>query len=407
MHQVAIISVHGCPIARLGETDTGGMNVYVRHLARCLGDQGIRVDVFTRRHDPADPQVVELGANVRLIHIDAGPLDEPKYDIFPHLSIFLERLEAFRRSEGIEYDLLHTHYWLSGYVGTRLSHLWKVPHVVSFHTLAYLKRLAHVGERESILRVENERMVVRHADQVIASSQNEKDALVRHYGASATKVSVIPCGVDINLFRPIDREIARDHTNLDKHRRYLLYVGRVEPLKGIDLLIEGMLRLRSHYDAQLLILGGNKSVDEQREKLLTRVRHLGLGKNVQFLGPMPQEVLPDYYCAADVCLVPSYYESFSLVALEAMACGSPVVATRVGGLQSVVQDGRTGYLVPWRCSDPFVDRVEILLLNESLRQAMGRAGRALAITNGWQVVGQRVTELYAQILRSRKLAAAS
>ena len=383
------------------------MNVYVLQLARKLGARGVKVDVYTRYHDPNDPQVVPLSRNARVIHLQAGPYDERKHQIYSHLPHFIQQLQQFRIRRRLTYDLVHTHYWLSSRVGNVLARQWGVPHITTFHTLAEVKRRARVGEKEPLLRIQGERCAVARADRIIALSTHEREALVRFYDANPSKVVIIPCGVDTHLFQPVDRAVARQYVNVSLDGQTILYVGRIEPLKGLDLLLHAMARLEPVDDMKLLVVGGSSNGDRQACRLRRLARDLGIAQRVRFQGALPQEVLPYYYSAADVAVVPSYYESFGLVALEAMACGTPVIASRVGGLQSVVHDGQTGYLVPWRCPESYSQRLEMLLASEPLRRAMGRTAHAVASQMDWASVAQRVEKEYLDLLGARSVATAS
>ena len=393
MYRLAVLSLHGCPVARLGEKDTGGMNVYVLQLARELGRCGNQVDVFTRWHDPDDPQVIDLGDNARVIHLKAGPYFETKSSLSRYIPEFLENLYRFQRSEETSYDLIHSHYWLSGSAGIKLSDEWDIPHVTTFHTLAKTKMQAWAGETESQLRVATEALVMRSVDAIVVSTEQEREDLSRLYHISPHNVRVIPAGVDLKLFRPIDKARARKALGLSE-KRIVLSVGRVEPLKGLDVLIGAMARLEDTADTRLLIVGGQPGRDRELTRLKSMATTLGLQDAVTFTGTVDQTELPNYYSAADVFVMPSYYESFGLVALEAMACGTPVIASRVAGLKTFVKDGQVGYLIPWHCPEPYAQRLDMLLANRGLRESMGKAATAKAQTMGWNQVATGMLDLY-------------
>ena len=323
MHRLALLSVHGCPVARLGERDTGGMNVYLRQVAMELGRRGNKVDVYTRHHEPGDAQVIDLGDNARVIHLKAGPYSETKVGLHRYIREFLANLYLFQQSEGTTYDLVHSHYWLSGWAGTELSRRWDVPHVTTFHTLAKRKLEAREGERESQIRIEAESRIMRAVDAIVVSTEQERQDLSRLYQVPPSMVSVIPAGVDLKLFRPLDRARARQSLGLTENR-VILSVGRIEPLKGLDIPIRAMARLDDATDARLLIVGGDPGRDSELKRLRSMAAQMGLRDVVTFAGAKDQTELPTYYSAADVFVLPSYYESFGLVALEAMACGVPV-----------------------------------------------------------------------------------
>ena len=393
MRRLALLSFHGCPVARLGEKDTGGMNVYVLQAAREFGRRGYQVDVYTRYHDPKDPQIVELGEGARVIHLKAGPYDTTKEALYEYIPEFLSSLYSFQRAEDISYDLVHSHYWLSGRVGLILSQKWRVPHVTTFHTLAKTKLMARAGEEESELRITTEKRVIDNADAIVVSTEQEKEDIVRLYRTSPHKIQVIPAGVDLELFQPVNKAHARQALGL-REKKVILYVGRLEPLKGLSILINALTLLEDPSDTRLLIVGGSLEEDRELERLKSLARGLGVTDIVTFTGSVKQTELPNYYSAADVFVLPSHYESFGLVALEAMACGTPVVASRVGGLKSIVRNGETGYLIPWRCPEPFAQRLDMLLANPGLRETMGKAARARAQKMSWSSVAERTLDFY-------------
>ena len=398
MNRLAMLSFHGCPVARLGEKDTGGMNVYVLQLAREFARRGISVDVFTRAHDPGDPQVVELEPGARVVHLNAGPYVAAKQNLFNYIPAFLSELSSFQRSEGTRYDLVHSHYWLSGRVGMTLSRMWGVPHVTTFHTLAKTKLRARAGERESARRVAAESLIIRDVDAMIVSTEEEKHDLVRLYRAHACKINVVPAGVDLELFRPTDQQKAREMLGI-RENRIILYVGRIEPLKGIEILLRAVTFLECTADTRVLIVGGSPGNDAELDRLNALAVQLDIEDLVTFTGAVRQTELPRYYGAADTFVFPSHSESFGLAALEAMACATPVIVSRVGGLKTFIDSGKTGYLVPWHCPEAFAQRLETLLANPALKNAMGQAARAKALRMGWWHVADRTLEFYSGLLR--------
>lgn len=393
---IAMVSVHGCPYIRAGEKDAGGMNVYVLETAKELARRGARVDVFTRRHDPRDAQIMQLSPRARVVHLDAGPVSAEKEGVYEHIPDFCSALSEFQRKEGTSYDLVSSHYWLSGLVGLELSKRWRVPHVTSFHTLAEVKRRARPGESEHPERASGERRIAQAATRIVAWSEHERRAMAQLYGADPDKVLIIPPGVDDRKFRPLDRVVCRERLNLGGGR-ILLYVGRLERLKGVDILFRAVAALDDADDVSVIVIGGFANSPE-----LARLRRvaaqLGIDGRVSFLGSLPQDQLPEYYSAADICVLPSFYESFGLAALEAAACGTPVVASRVGGLPTIVKDGETGYLVAWRCPGPFQERLEILLRNQHLRRQMGQAARRHAENLSWELSGGKLCGLFESLV---------
>ncbi|MBM2826369.1 MAG: glycosyltransferase family 1 protein [Dehalococcoidia bacterium] len=398
--RVAVVSVHGCPLMPPGVKESGGMNVYVRELSRHLGRMGVKVDVFARWHDPEEPQTVSLGKNVRVVHLEAGGRGElGKDDIYQYLDEFLCNLESFRNLHQLKYDLIHSHYWLSGWVAAILKRRWRVPHVAMFHTLGEVKNRAMVGGHESPIRIRTERTVAARADCIIAPSPQEKSQVVRLYSASPSKVEVIPCGVDMKLFRPMDKEASRHKLGLSS-KKTILFVGRIDPIKGIDTLLESIPNLSDVGGIQVVVVGAAPEGNGEYSHLEELIRELGIGDAVQLVGAVERNLLPYYYNSADVCVIPSYYESFGMVAVESLACGTPVVASRVGGLQSTVRDWETGYLVPWRCPEAFAERLDIILGNEDVRRSMSQAARASVETFQWPVVARDVLRLYEALLES-------
>jgi D-inositol-3-phosphate glycosyltransferase len=403
MYRIAIISYHTCPVARLGGPETGGLNVYVRELSRELAERGHEVDVFTRRAGdvPAtEPSLVDGSPHARLIHIDAGPAEYVEKALLPdYLDQFEQGVVAFAEREGTTYDIVHSHYWLSGVVGERLKARWRVPHLTMFHTLAEVKSRSRISEWEPDVRIQAEHAIVQQADRIIAAGSDEKELLVRLYGAAAERISVVPCGVNLDLFQPVAQREARRELSLRDDDRILLFVGRIEPLKGIDILLGAAAELAMEHDCSVLVIGGDSGAQQGEIAYLRNLAaRLGIAERVSFLGAVDHERLPLYYSAADVCVVPSFYESFGLVALEAMACGTPVVASRVGGLAGTVRDGETGYLIPWRCPEPFAERIELLLGNEELRRAFGRTAREVVERFRWANVAESVIGVYRELI---------
>ncbi|MBT7081346.1 MAG: glycosyltransferase [Chloroflexi bacterium] len=329
--KIALLSVHSCPLQKLGGEDTGGMSVYIRELARELGSRGHQVDIYTRAHDPRDQQVYYLDTNVRLIHIEAGRVEEiNKLAIFPHARDLARNLNRFKRQNNIEYDVIHSHYWLSGLVGLWLHQWWNIPHVTMFHTLGAVKNTVGIGELEPELRITSERDVAAGCDRVIAATKRERNDLINYYGASADNIAVIPCGINLDLFSPVDMQLARQRLGMNGHK-VILYVGRINPLKGLDSLIEAVNHMNDA-DVRLVVVGGDH---EQNHS----------DKLVDYAGQIDHSELPYYYSAADVCVIPSHYETFCLVALESLACGTPLVATDVGGIGSLIKQGENGHIL--------------------------------------------------------------
>ena len=393
LERVALVSFHACPLAALGEGKAGGMNLHVRQLARSLGNLGIEVDIFTREHPEPHGIAQEISEKARVIHLPAGDLDTPLEELYDSLPEFQSRVLAYQGVNRLEYQAVHSHYWLSGWAGQRLASTWRVPHVITFHTLALVKMNSRAGETEPVQRQETERELMQAVTRIVAYSPHERNAMARLYGADPKKVVLIPCGVDLDTFRPLDREKARKEIGLDDDKS-LLFVGRIEPLKGLELLIRATAELGGGAKVRLLVVGGVLDGDPELDRMRRLAGELGIEGSVDFVGRVDHEELPLYYNAADVCVVPSFYESFGLAALESMACGTPVVATRVGGLSTIVEHGRSGYLKPWRCPDAFAGSLEVILSSERLQQSMGRSARRRAEGMSWDAVAAQVAEVY-------------
>lgn len=397
--RIAMLSLHTSPLAPLGGRETGGMNVYVREVARQLAAQGVQVDVFTRRSSPEEDEVRAIApaagtTGARLVQVTAGPQARiEKEEMIPFTGAFADGVEAFRAREGVTYDVIYSHYWLSAESGSLLAQRWEVPHVAMFHTLAEVKLRARASESELPERIEAERRLLRGLDRVVAATEHERRLLMQIYRVPASRVAVVPLGVDLEQFRPRSQAEARALLGIDPAERMVLAVGRIEPLKGFDILIRGIAQLSDRRNVVLSIIGGDDRAERELASLRAVAAEVGVTEHVRLLGPRPHEDLGAYYNAADVVAVPSFYESFGLVAVEAMASGVPVVASRVGGLSSTVADGRTGYLIPWRCPEPFAEKIELLLRNEELRQALGRAAAERMRSYSWGEVARAVGSL--------------
>jgi D-inositol-3-phosphate glycosyltransferase len=407
MKRIGVISVHTCPLAVLGGKETGGMNVYVREVARHLGRLGLAVDVFTRQQTPGVPVVVPLAAGARVIHIDAGPQRPvPPPEIVADLDAFTDGVLAFQRDTGAEYALLHGHYWLSGLVAVELARRWRgVPVVQMFHTLGLVKN-ALAGQPEEQVpqaRVDAEARVAARADRIVAATPLESAELAWYCGASADRVRTIPCGVDVELFSPGSAPAARARLGLTAEW-VLLFVGRPAPVKGLEVLLQALARLKADglggADVRLVIVGGDRNDEgnQDRARLRVMAEALGVGRWVDFRGPEPQSVLPEYYRAADLCLVPSHHESFGMAALEAMACGATVVASRVGGLATTIQDGVTGVLVPPRDDVALAAAIGALLADGTRRRTLGGQAARWAHSFAWPTVARALVELYEELV---------
>ena len=415
MLRVAMLSYHTCPLAILGGKDTGGMNVYVRDLTRELGRLGIHVDAFTRSQDEHVPHVLhDLGYGNRVVHVPAGPeIPLAKRELTDYIPQFVNGIKAFAAEKGIHYDIIHSHYWMSGLAAESLSDAWGgTPIVHMFHTLGEMKnRIAQSDEeRESPERIAGEKRVLARVDRIVTATLAERTQLRFLYKADDRKLITIPPGVDTSHFYPIPPDEAKMAIGIKPDVRMILFVGRIEPLKGLDTLIRAMSCLKlNHPDhpVHLAIIGGEPDASPQQmsaemARLQKLCDELALDQTVIFLGKRGQDTLPYYYSAAEMLVMPSHYESFGMVALEAMACGTPVIASEVGGLGFLVQNGETGYTIPNGEPGVLNDKLSILLDDANLRDAMGKRATEYAQSYTWDKIAAQIVGVYQALLNKNK-----
>ncbi len=409
---IAMLSYHTCPLAILGGKNTGGMNVYVRELTRFLGRQGVRVDIFTRSQDEHVPSVShDLGYFNRVVHIPAGPENFlPKDQIWNYTDVFAKGVFEFAARKDIRYDLIHAHYWMSGKAGILLKAQWGIPMLQMFHTLGLLKQqiARSLEEYEGEYRIVGETEVMSAAEGIIAATDAEREQLVTLYDVNPEKITIIPPGVDTHHFYPIAQDEAKEAIGIPVQDRMALFVGRVEPLKGLDTLIKAMGILKQtcksfrcpHY---LVIIGGDPEEDPDEMSVeMARIRalcqELGLKDMILFLGKRGQMTLPYYYAAAEVVVMPSHYESFGMVALEAMACGTPVIASRVGGLAHLIKDGQTGYTVPMQDPNALAEKLHLVFIDAELRARLGAQAAKYAQNFCWEAITTQMLDVYRGLL---------
>ncbi|HEX2090347.1 MAG TPA: glycosyltransferase [Actinomycetota bacterium] len=410
--RVAVISVHTSPGEQPGTGDAGGMNIYILSVARRLAEQGIAVDVFTRSRSTDAPDVEPLSPGSRLIRIPAGPRGPVNKEDLPRLlPSFLGGVLAHAAGDDHHgahspYDVVHSHYWLSGWVGTHAKEIWGAPHVASFHTLGKVKNsAAPAGEHaEPRVRLNGERRVVRRADRLLAPTATEARQLVELYGADPRQIRIVAPGVDGQLFAPLPKEEARRRLGLDD-RRLILFVGRLQPHKGPDVAIRAFAEaIRRDCEATrrvvLWLVGGPSGVGSSGEaaRLQALASSLGIADRVSIVGPRPHSNLAIYYSAAEAVLVPSRSESFGLTALEAQACGTPVIAADSTGLRHVVKDGETGFLVANWDSRRYAQRILSLLTDAQLAWRMADAGSHHARRFSWDSTVRGVRGVYGELL---------
>lgn len=396
-----MISLHTSPLDQPGTGDSGGMNVYVRSVAERLDRRGVEVDVFTRCAGRGVPDVERVGERTRVIQVPAGPCAPvAKEDLPAMLPVFASALLARGEQEGTTYDLVHTHYWLSGSAGEAAKARWGAPLVASFHTLGEVKeRALPGGPPEPPERRRGERAVIAEADRLLAPTPVEAGHLVDLYGADPARIRIVPPGVDLQRFRPGDAAAAKARLGLTG-RRVAMFVGRLQPLKGPDAAILAVAdAARRDPDATrdlTLVVVGGPSGDGSLEDLRALATDQGIGERVRFLPPEPHDDLPSLYAAADVLLVPSRSESFGLVALEAQACGVPVVASAVGGLREVVADGVSGLLAPEPSG--LAERLLTVLRDPGLAARLGMGGIRHAAGYSWEATAVRLLDVYAELV---------
>ncbi|MCS6870263.1 MAG: glycosyltransferase [Anaerolineae bacterium] len=411
--RIAMLSVHTCPLATLGGKKTGGMNVYVRELSREFGRRGIQVDVFTRSQDPCAAHVNQmLGENARVIHVRAGaeaPLDPEQ--VYPHLPEFTANLLHFVDENHLHYDLIYSHYWLSGIVAHTLRAAWRVPVVQMFHTLGMMKdRVAQPPGASSAhpadLRSFNEADIMSWADLLIAATPAERAQMLWLYCAPRSRIAVVPPGVNTAHFRPIPPDVAKAALGIPSDHRLLLFVGRIEPLKGVDTLLQALALLKAQrpellQKLTLSIIGGDPSAAKGENVEMDRLKalraQLGLEEIVLFLGAKDQAALREYYAAAEALIMPSDYESFGMVALEAMACGTPVIASAVGGLAFLIRDGVNGYHVPVREPQALAEKICAVLCEPETRARLGANAARDAAEYDWSRIADRLLSEFSRL----------
>lgn len=401
--RVAMLSLHTSPLDQPGTGDAGGMNVYIRTVAQRLGHLGVPVDVFTRCAGRGVPEVEIIGPLSRVIQVPAGPCAPvDKGGLRTLVPRFTEAM--MRRSDGRPYDLVHAHYWLSGSAGMEAARRWGVRLVASFHTLGRVKNLALAGsgELEPSERLGGEREVLRAADRVLAPTPSEAVHIRRLYGTPRSKIRLVPPGVDRSLFRPSPKEEAKAALGLEG-RRVVLFVGRLQYLKAPDIAIRAVGEAvrsdpRGLGDVVLAIVGGPSGTPDAVARLRALAAGEGIADRVSLLPPRPHEELPGVYAAADVVVVPSRSESFGLVALEAQACGRPIVAADVGGLRHVVDPGRSGFLVTGGDHRAFSSRLLRILADPQLATRMGRSGIRQSARFPWSATAAATLSVYEELV---------
>lgn len=421
--RIALISEHASPLATLGGVDGGGQNVYVGEIAKNLAALGYDVDIFTRRDSIVLPEVAEWVNGVRMIHVPAGlPEYVRKEDLLPLMPQFTAYILKFCKREGKPYDLVHANFWMSGLVAAELKQLVGIPFVVTFHALGRVRRF-HQGDADEFPteRFAIEERIIAQADRIIAECPQEQEDLIRFYHADPAKIAIVPGGFDPGQFWPIGKVLARVALGLDPNEKVILQLGRMVPRKGVDTVICGFARLvktmgiggdgkqdttrsQKQNPLRLIIVGGesdepNSAISPEIGRLQAIAQAEGVTKQVTFVGRRGREALKLYYSAADIFVTTPWYEPFGITPVEAMACGTPVIGSNVGGIKFTVRDGETGYLVPPHNPDAIAERIAHLyqhpeLLSRFRQQAIRRANELFT----WQNVTSTIANLYEEVL---------
>lgn len=397
MAKIAFVSMHVCPLGKLGEDKVGGMNVYIMNLAAALADIDNDIDIFTRKHDLNDPVIVKISEKIRIIHLDAGPIMDDNNDLYNFMDEFTNNIIKFNSLEQIKYNIIHSHYWLSGPVANVLSDKWEIPNVITFHTLSAIKLKASSSIVEHDKRYEVEKDSMSKVDSIIVSTKSELEDIRKLYGILDEKIKVIPPGVNLELFRPMNKIESKKSLGLYDNN-VILYVGRIDPIKGLYTLLDSVFNLNDSYNIKLIIVGGelNKSQD------LINLQNYTVDKNkshiVDFVGIVDQSNLPIYYNAADLFLLTSYYESFGLSVLESLSCGTPAIVSDVGGLSNLIDNGVNGYLVNDISPKSFKTYIEYFFKNINIKKSSIEC-RKKAEYYQWSKSGRSMFNLYKEISR--------
>jgi D-inositol-3-phosphate glycosyltransferase len=402
---IALISDHGDPAAEIGREEAGGQNVYVRQVGEALAKLGWQVDMFTRKSRAEDPAIVQHSPYCRTIRLVAGPEEFVSRDhLMDYMPEFVNAFQKFQTKEGTNYPLIHTNYWLSAWAGLELRQRSNVQLVHTYHSLGAVKYQTVAPPESAAMRLQVEKQVLEAANCIVATSPQEEQML-RSLVSQAGNVQVIPCGTDLQNFRAIPRSEARAKLGFTAQEQVVLYVGRFDPRKGIETLVRAFGKLHQAGAAEnvkLVIVGGSEAGQPdgiERQRIGALVQALGLANSVQFVGRVGHDLLPTYYTAADVCVIPSHYEPFGLVAIEAMACGTPVVASAVGGLRFTVLPEETGLLAPPQDVDAFADCIDRILSDELwAKKLRKRATERVQQNFSWSSVAVQLSDLYRRLL---------
>jgi len=407
---VSFISLHGDPLAELGGPHHGGQNVYVKELSRYLGAFGLTVDVYSRWENEQQPDQEKYSRGTRVIRIPIGPPQEiQKEQLIKFLRDIADWIPSYQIQQGLKYNLVHSHYYLSGAIGLHLKNTWGIPLVHTFHSLGVIKEQAlGLGDPSPNARVEIEKRLCQSADRIIATNPQERDDLVQLYHTDPEKITIIPCGVNLDLFQPLSQEESKKEIAFSTDDFLITYVGRLENRKGIDTLLEA-IHLVDNPSIQLVIVGGTPTdkpflswaelSEEPYKKYMAMIDEYGIEKQVTFTGGKSQDQLSRYYSAADITVIPSHYEPFGMTAIEAMACGSSVIASRVGGLKSTVKENKVGALFESRDASQLAEKIRIIFDQPSMNVEFRKNARPYVEENfSWKSVAKSVAGVYQELI---------
>ncbi|SDF72766.1 glycosyltransferase family 4 protein [Chitinophaga filiformis] len=400
--RIAFISEHASPLAALGGADAGGQNVYVGEVARQLAMMDYQIDIFTRREEKKLPKVVPFGDKIRIIHVNAGPAEDiPKETLLQYMPAFKEDMLRFMKEEQITYELIHANFFMSALVAMELKKELGIPFVVTFHALGHIRRI-HQGDNDQFPkeRITIEENAVKEASMIIAECPQDREDLMTYYKASAEKITVIPCGVNVEELYPVNKSIARSLLGLPYDEKVLLQLGRMVPRKGVDNVIMALAKVKcKHSKVRLLIVGGDVDTAKELTRLKLLAAELRVSDKVYFLGQKSREDLKYYYTAADLFITTPWYEPFGITPLEAMACGTPVIGSKVGGIKYSVADGHSGALVPPKDPDALAHKITTLLQAPALLREMGNnALRRVNKLFTWELVARDMQAVYEGII---------
>ena len=412
--EVTFISLHGDPLAELGGPHHGGQNVYVKELSRYLGAFGLSIDVFSRWESEGQSEKEIYSRGAKVIRIPVGPPQAiQKEDLIKLLRDIAAWIPAYQIKEGLKYDLVHSHYYLSGAIGLHLKKTWGLPLVHTFHSLGLIKGEALGFEDMSPdARVEIEKKICQNADRIIATNPQEREDLIQLYHTDPEKITTIPCGVNLNLFQPLSQEESRKEIAFSTDDFLITYVGRLETRKGIDTLLEA-IHLVDNPSIQAVIVGGpptdkpflswSELSEDPYKKYMDMIDEYGIENQVTFTGGKSQEDLSKYYSAADITVIPSYYEPFGMTAIEAMACGSSVIASRVGGLKSTVKENKVGALFDPRDASQLAEKIKIVFDQPAMNAELRKNARPYVEENfSWKTVAKSIAAVYQELIEGNQ-----